>query len=100
MNMKNSETDVTVNFRLITEHMARNMLRYPNKCRPLNKHNLKKITKAMEEERFICTGAGIVFDKSGSLLDGQTRLTAIKNTGKSQFMVIACGVEERAMFFL
>ena len=84
----------------ITPDIARKWLEnQPVGQRPRNLHYINDtLVPAIKEDDFMVTGNNnIVFDWSGNLMDGQHRLLAIALCGKPVTMVVARGVDPKAL---
>jgi hypothetical protein len=69
--------------------------------RNIRKKHLKWIGEAIEEKNFILTGQGIGVSESGDLVDGQHRLTAIRDAGYPpvEFLVVT-GLSDKAKIYV
>lgn len=81
----------------VTPEVAQEWLQTIAANRRLSKVNLENLTKAMEEDRWHDDGSTIKFDKNGRLIDGQHRLRALIDTGKSMTFLVVFGVKPEAM---
>jgi hypothetical protein len=61
----------------ITPAVAREMLKHNTDNRVLRPSHVETLRVSFERGEFVTTHQGIAFDKSGNLIDGQHRLTAI-----------------------
>ena len=75
---------------IITPEIAQIMLSRNLNNRPLP--NVGRFESLLRGHQFVLTHQGIAFDQEGNLLDGQTRLHAIKNTGISAKMMVTRGL--------
>ena len=74
----------------ISPDFANEVLQTKNKNnRGLKKGNLDKLVKAINNNEWTITNQGIAFDRDGNLIDGQHRLQAIVNTGKTLPVMVA-----------
>lgn len=78
----------------ITPDLAKDLLTLNTDNRPLKNNVLQKYTFDMKEGRWQFTGDIIQISKTGKLLNGQHRLWAIINSGKSQQFHVQAGLEE------
>lgn len=87
--------DVEIRAMRITPEMAADILDHVNTHnRPVNHHTLAKYTVEMREGRWHdLIGEPISFDKEGTLLNGQHRLMAIRDSGKTQTLTVLSGLE-------
>ena len=77
---------------LITAQRAAKMLADKAPNRRIRESGLEALTRALEAGTFETTHEGIAFNPDGQLVDGQTRLTAIVNTGVSAWMWVYRGL--------
>lgn len=91
------QTNLNVELTYVTPKLAENYLRFNKKNRKLSTNHLTFLSNEMKTGRFIENGEAIIFDKNGDLKDGQHRLKAIVNSGKSYFIPIVSGVEPISM---
>ena len=64
--------------------------------RKLSRGQVLLISKQMQEGKWKKTGDTIKFSVTGRLLDGQHRLSAIVDSGVSQFLMVARGLDSNA----
>ena len=57
--------------------------------------NLKRLTTAIENGEWKITNQGIAFDEEGNLIDGQHRLAAILQTGKTVPILVGTNMDPR-----
>jgi hypothetical protein len=81
---------ITTEIETITPEIAHIMLGKNNKNR--NLVDVKRFESLLVSHQFVLTHQGIAFDDDGNLLDGQTRLQAIKNTGIPAKMMVTRGL--------
>lgn len=81
----------------ITPEMAAFILKSNTNNRPVRRNNLDSLTRDMIEGRYQFNGDSVRIDKNGVLLDGQHRLMAIVESGKSQKMILVTGLEPETM---
>lgn len=81
---------------IITPEIAQAWLKHNNLNRPICRLNLERIKTAITTGNFIFTGDTIRFDTNGNLLDGQHRLVAVIQTGKSVESLVVFGVGQEA----
>jgi len=91
------KTNLTAEIVNVTPEIAENYLRFNNKNRDSSQSNFKFIVNEMLSGRFLENGESIIFDKYGILKDGQHRLKAIAQTGKSYNLCVVRGVEPDVM---
>jgi len=88
----------------ITPEMARVMLERNRsdewQNRPESTPGLKRFIRTMEEGRWVYTGETIIFSVSGNLLNGQHRLHASIESGKSFESLVAFGVQDDAFKYM
>ena len=77
---------------LITSQRAEKMLADKAPNRRIRESGLEALTRALEAGTFETTHEGIAFNPDGQLVDGQTRLTAIVNTGVSAWIWVYRGL--------
>lgn len=83
---------------LVTPELAQEWLNRNYCNRTISQVYVNAIAKDMASNKFVSNGATIVFSKTGELLDGQHRLSAIVKSGVSQQMLIATGIEKTPHF--
>jgi len=81
----------------ITPEMAEEFLSKNNRNRRLNRNSLTKLKNDIKMGRWKTNSNGIGFYSSGDLADGQTRLTAIKETGIPVTAVVVWNIDEDAV---
>ena len=84
-----SVTVVDITPDLAREWMARNIGN-----RPASQAHVAKLVKAINEGHWKMTGDPIRFSKTGKLLDGQHRLQAIINSGRTITCIVMEGLED------
>lgn len=83
----------------ITPELAKEILAIANQDnRPLKKDHIKMLTTSLKNDEWMLNGESIAFSESGRLLDGQHRLTACVNSGKSFQTIVITGIEDEAAF--
>ncbi len=98
-NIEFIETAIETGVVEITPELAKDILENRNHDnRPLKKAHVKMLSTALKNDEWMLNGESISFSKSGRLLDGQHRLTACINAGKSFKTVIIKGIEDGAAF--
>ena len=63
--------------------------------RSIKASNLKRLTTAIENGEWRLTNQGIAFDDQGNLIDGQHRLAAILQTGKTLPLLVGTNMDPR-----
>jgi len=63
--------------------------------RSIRPSNLKRLTSAIENGEWKITNQGIAFDEEGNLIDGQHRLAAILQTGKTVPILVGTNMDPR-----
>jgi len=63
--------------------------------RGIKASNLKKLTRAIENGEWRLTNQGIAFDSHGNLIDGQHRLAAILQTGKTLPILVGTNMDPK-----
>lgn len=91
-----SSFGVKTELRLVTPSVAREMLKRNRNNRRLKKTNVTKLRKEIRANNWVFDGMPIRFDKSGNLLDGQHRLTALIEENKSLMFLIVSGIGSHA----
>jgi hypothetical protein len=87
----------TAEFKTVTPDMARDWLAAHNKDnRAKRGWWFEAIASAILRGEWITTHQGIAFSKSGKLIDGQHRLSAIEKTGVSIEMLVVTGIDDAA----
>lgn len=87
----------TPKWELVTPELAREMLSNNNGNRPIKTDPLAQYTEDMKGSRwFHGTCESIKFDKNGTLIDGQHRLTAIVDSGEPTWMLVQEGLDPEA----
>lgn len=85
--------DETLSVVEITPAVARSWLKRNTHNRVLKKRTLATYTRMMREGLWTFNGDSIRFDRDGVLLDGQTRLQAVIDSGRAQRFVVVTGLE-------
>lgn len=80
----------------ITPALAEVMLEHNSGNRSLRAKMVDKYRRALREGRWLLTHQGIAFDRDGVLRDGQHRLTAIAEEGRSAQMLVSFGLSPEA----
>jgi hypothetical protein len=78
----------------VTPEMATEILKGNYNNRGLSKTRVKSFAKQISQGKWRKTGQGISIATTGRLLDGQTRLHAVVQSGKSATMVISWNCDE------
>ena len=91
-----SSFGVKTELRLVTPNVAREMLKRNRNNRRLKPSNVTKLRKEIRSNNWVFDGMPIRFDKSGNLLDGQHRLTALIKENKSLMFLIVSGIGSQA----
>lgn len=78
----------------ITPEMAIEYLKHNNVNRNISTHTVRKYADDMKNGAFQCNGEAIKFNKSGALVDGQHRLSAIVKSGVTVEMAVIRGVDD------
>ena len=81
----------------VTPQMATLFLERNTKNRSLNRQRVIAHARDMTEGRWILNGETIKFDTEGNLIDGQHRLHAVVDSGRSVKMLVVSNVEPVAM---
>lgn len=68
--------------------------------RQIKKKKLEKFKRHFNDGTFICTNVGLGFDEDGWLIDGQTRLTASVETGKTFYAGVTFDMPREAFAIL
>lgn len=76
---------------LITADYAQEILNHNKNNRPVNWKQVEEYAAMMKSGEFKLTAQGIVIDKNGNLLTGQTRLWAVILSGCSVYMRVSRG---------
>lgn len=76
---------------LITPEVAQELLNRNRFNRPINWNQVELYAKTMSDGEFKLTAQGIVIDKNGNLLTGQTRLWAVILSNCSVYMRVSRG---------
>lgn len=84
----------------ITPDKATEMLKRNTINRPFSQHTADAYARQINKNTWPNTGAPIVFSKTGRLLDGQHRLTAIVETGKTVSFDVKFGIGDDAFAFI
>ncbi len=84
----------------ITPAMAEEMLVYNTDNRPLSAATVKKYKGEIERGRWMQTGVPIIFSTTARLLDGQNRLNACVEAGKSFVNDVRFGITDEAFAFI
>jgi hypothetical protein len=72
---------------------AKDMLAKNTRNRPLNPNTVDNYSRVIKEGRWKTTHQGIAFDTNGALLDGQHRLAAIAQSGRSVQIMVTHNVD-------
>lgn len=88
---KNKITSKTI---LITPQLAEEWLLTMDKIqRPLKKSHVNFLAREMSNGKWGLTGESIKFSEDGTLIDGQHRLHAVKQSGESVRMLVVNGIK-------
>lgn len=82
---------------LVTPAMASEYLTKNYSQRPISRPAVEDHIKNLRGGRFFQTHQGIAFDEAGRLRDGQTRLTAIVESGIAAKLLVTTGLTEEAV---
>jgi hypothetical protein len=92
-----SESSIKTKRQLVTPEVAQSLLdKLPEHQRSLSDKLVSDYAADMTEGRWKENAETIKIDQEGLLLDGQHRLHAVIKSGKSQWMLIALGVDAKA----
>lgn len=80
----------------VTPEKALDLLRKNVKNRPISQTFVKKFAKDMRDGKWQVNGEAIIVANDGTLLDGQHRLQAIVESGKTVPMCVITGIEKDA----
>lgn len=83
---------------LVSPEVAEMCLRNMGKNRKLPAWNVDRLAKEMVHGRWSLNGVPIIFDNAGKLIDGQTRLNAVIQSGQTVPMVFMYGVHDPNAF--
>ncbi len=78
---------------VITPEAARKLLQYNTSNRPIRQQHVANLAKDMKEGRWQVTHQGVAVALDGTLLDGQHRLHAVMESGRTVTMMVARGVD-------
>lgn len=91
------EIQVSVEVEAITPDQAQDWLDKNNTHnRRVRKSHVAQIVRDLEADHFLFTGDSIKFDWNGTLLDGQHRLAAIAQSGKTVNLIVVRGLDPRS----
>jgi hypothetical protein len=96
-NVTKKKSDISVSMVYITPEIAEHYLSYNTQNRKESVSSISFLTQQMNKGLFIENGESIVFDKNMKLTDGQHRLMAIVNSGKSYHIPVVKGVNIKSM---
>ncbi len=96
-NVTKKKSDISVSMVYITPEIAEHYLSYNTQNRKESVSSISFLTQQMNKGLFIENGESIVFDKNMKLTDGQHRLMAIINSGKSYHIPVVKGVNIKSM---
>jgi hypothetical protein len=82
----------------ITPAMAQELLDNSRCIKPLRSLDVSRLVREFDNDNFEFNGATIVLDENGHLIDGQTRLAACVESGKSFKSYIVYGVETEGQY--
>jgi len=81
----------------VTPKQAADWLEVNHCNRPLSRAVVEKYHHAIDSKRFYLTHQGIALDEQGRLRDGQHRLQAIVDSGKTVKLVVTADLPEEAV---
>ena len=90
-------TNLKVELVHVTPKIAKEYLKGNLNNRKISKRTVKFLADQMKYNLFKENGESIVFDENGNLNDGQHRLHAIIESGKSFYIVVVKGVKAKTM---
>lgn len=93
-------TSITSLWMEVTPAKAEEWLKDNDKNRHLKTKHLDRLKKDMQREMFVITHQGVAICEDGTLIDGQHRLMAIKETRKSQWMLVTLGLPMEAQQYV
>ena len=96
-NLTKKRSNLSVELVYITPEVAKRYLMQNTKNRKQSTRNIQFLVEQMKKGLFLENGESIVFDKYGSLTDGQHRLFSIVVSGKSYYIPVVRGVESSTM---
>lgn len=76
----------------VTPELAETWLGRNEANRNLRPSNVARLVRDMQAGNFALTGDSIKFDWDGNLIDGQHRLTAVRDSGVAVYMLIVHGI--------
>lgn len=88
--------EITMGIVEIDPEMAKKLLVYNVANRPISKPHLSYLTKEMSGNRWDFNGQTIIFSASGSLSDGQHRLTTLIATNTTILSAVVLGVAPKS----
>lgn len=88
--------DIPNSLRLVTPQMAEEILAKNTRNRPINKAYVRQLRRDLEEGRWKVTHQGVALADDGTVLDGQHRLLAIRDSGIAAPLFVAEGVDHDA----
>ena len=93
------QSDVTAGVAEITPELAKEILSNQNHGnRAIKKAHVKMLATTLKSNEWMLNGESITFSESGRLLDGQHRLTACVNSGKSFQTILIKGIKDDDAF--
>lgn len=93
-------TPITSEWIAVTPELAAEWLKSNTKNRHLRPRHLKRLEKDMAGDKFVVTHQGVAICEDGTLIDGQHRLAAIVDTGKTQWLLVTTGLPMAAQQFV
>ena len=96
MNRTGIGTELRTEIINVTPAMAQEWLENHENYRAERKHRVSQYASAMARGEWQCPGPPLAFDRSGKLLDGQNRLSAVVMTGFTVPFVCLFGYEAKA----
>lgn len=92
----NTQVTMKSEIRDITPEVAKEMLRRNNKNRRCNESHVKNLRDQMLSGDWLFDGQPLRFSESGTMLDGQHRLTALVESGTTQKFLVLSGIHSDA----
>ena len=88
-----NDQTMTARVLLITPEIAKRWLRRNESNRLFSRENARSLAEEMSAGYWRENGESIVFDRAGSLIDGQHRLQGVVNSGHDYLCVVVTGIE-------
>lgn len=93
--------DIRTETTLVTPEKAQAWLtRNELNTRPLNTRRVQRFANSMRNNDWVLTHQGIAFDSDGNILDGQTRLYAVVESGMDVLMRVTYNVDPSVFGFI